>query len=250
MQAFIRDTQYRAHFIATVVVGTIQLGLAMLPILLMFSYTNSVRGWSRADVLMLVGIYQIVTGILATFIAPNLGRMTKYISQGELDTVLLRPVSAQFNLTFRWVQLAELGNVATGAAVLAVGLSLSDREPSPVGIIQAVLLVVCGLFLLTCVWSALTYLAFWTQACDPISDVFLAILDGGKYPLPFFPAGVRAFLTFAIPVGFATTMPAQALKGSLGWQPIFSGLALSVIAVTLTRIVWQRGVRTYASASS
>jgi ABC-2 type transport system permease protein len=249
-QAFVRDTHYRLHFVTTVGVGVVQLGLALVPILLMYGYTDDVRGWSRTDVIALVGMYQIATGILATFVAPNLHRMTTYITRGELDGILLRPVSAQFFLTFRWVDLAELGTVGTGATVVAIAFSRTDVQLGVGAILSAGVLLACGLVLLTCVWSALSYSAFWLQSVEPVPLVFQAVMEAGKYPLPFFPPVARGFFTFVFPVAFATTFPIEALRGDIAWPAVAGGCALAVGAVLVVRAYWRFGLRFYASASS
>ncbi|MFK4083118.1 ABC transporter permease [Kribbella sp. NPDC020789] len=249
-QAVVRETHYRAHFLTTLLVGLVQLGLGIVPTLLLFGFTAEVHGWSRAEVIALVGVYQVVTGLMATFVAPNLNRMTSYLTEGELDAVLLRPVSSQFYLTFRWINVAELSNVASGIIVLVFGLIQSGLTPNVGQVLQSVVLGICGLVLLTAVWSAMAYLAFWLQSVGPIGVVYLSVVEAGRYPLTFFPVPVRGFLTFAFPVAFATTYPVQALAGDLGWGPVALGTGLSVVAVLLIRLLWQRGIRTYASASS
>jgi len=250
VQAVVRDTHYRAHFLATIGVGIVELGMALIPVWLLFGYTGSVRGWSRSEVIALVGIYQMVTGVLAAFIAPNLNRMTTYITNGDLDGVLLRPVSGQFYLTFRWIDLGQLGSVVTGAVVVALGLARSGATPDPAGVLRALVLIVSGLVLLTCVWSAVSFVAFWIQSVEPVGGTFVTVLTAGQYPLAFFPRLVRGFLTFALPVAFATTLPAQALTGQVGWWPVLGGIGLSAVAVLAVRAFWQLGLRTYASASS
>ncbi|TDD25456.1 hypothetical protein E1218_14855 [Kribbella turkmenica] len=249
-QAVVRETHYRAHFATTLLVGLVELGLGVVPILLLFGFAQEVQGWSRAEVITLVGVYQIVTGLMAAFVAPNLQRMTSYITEGELDGVLLRPVSSQFYLTLRWINVAELSNVASGIAVLVIGLVQSGASPNAAQVLQAFVLAACGLVLLATVWSALAFLAFWLQSVGPIAYIYLNLVEAGRYPLAFFPVAVRAFLTFAFPVAFASTYPAQALAGDLGWTPVAGGVALVVVAVTLVRLLWRRGLRTYASASS
>ncbi|MDX3003997.1 ABC-2 family transporter protein [Kribbella solani] len=249
-QAVVRETHYRAHFLTTLLVGLVQLGLGIVPTLLLFGFTQEVHGWSRAEVIALVGVFQIVTGLMATFVAPNLNRMTTYLTEGELDVVLLRPVSSQFYLTLRWINVAELTNVASGIAVLAIGLVQSRLTPGPVQVVQAVVLAACGLVLLTAVWSAMSFLAFWLQSVNPIGFVFLSLVEAGRYPLVFFPVAVRTFLTFAFPVAFATTFPVRALAGDLGWWTVGVGVALTLVALTLIRLLWRRGLLTYSSASS
>lgn len=249
-QAFVRDTHYRVHFVTTLWVGLVQLGLALVPILLLFGYTSRLHGWTRADVIVLVGIYQVVSGLLAAFVAPNLGRMTRYITEGELDTILVRPVSAQFFAMFRWIQLAELGNVGTGLVIAVVGLARSGAHPGAIAVVRALLLFGCGLVLLTCVWSALAFLSFWVQSVAPLPQAFIAVLQAGQYPLPFFPTAVRAFLTFAFPVAFATSFPTEALSGRIGWVAVAGGFGLCLAAVAAVSGVWRLGIRSYASASS
>jgi ABC-2 type transport system permease protein len=249
-QAVVRETHYRAHFLTTLLVGLVQLGLGIVPILLLFGYADEVRGWSRAEVIALVGMYQVVSGLMATFVAPNLNRMTTYITEGELDAILLRPVSSQFYLTLRWINVAELSNVASGIVVLILGLVQADISPNPLEILQALVLAATGLVLLVCVWSAMSFLAFWLQSVNPIGFVFLNLTEAGRYPLAFFPTAVRAFLTFAFPVAFATTFPIQALAGDLPWPPLAAGLGLAFVAVLLVRLLWHRGLHSYASASS
>jgi ABC-2 type transport system permease protein len=249
-QAVVRETHFRAHFLTTLLVGLVQLGLGIVPTLLLFGFTAELHGWSRAEVIALVGVFQIVTGLMATFIAPNLNRMTTYLTEGELDGVLLRPVSSQFYLTLRWINVAELTNVASGVAVLVIGLVQADVGPGPGQVVQAVVLVGTGLVLLTAVWSAMSFLAFWLQSVNPIGFVFLSLVEAGRYPLVFFPVAVRTFLTFAFPVAFATTFPVQALSGDLGWGTVAVGVGLAVVAMLLVRLLWRRGLLTYSSASS
>ncbi|MFD2077588.1 ABC-2 type transport system permease protein [Actinopolymorpha cephalotaxi] len=249
-QAIVRETHYRAHFVTTLAVGVVQLGLALVPILLLYGYTDDLRGWSQAQVLTLVGVYQVVTGVLAAFVAPNLNRMTTYITEGELDVVLVRPVSSQFYLTLRWINVAELGNVASGLVLLVFGLVRSGVTPNPLEIVQALVLAACGTVLLAGVWCAMSFSAFWIQSVNPIGMLYTSLAESGRYPLVFFPFAVRTFLTFVFPVAFASTLPAQALHGGVGWLPVVGGVALTAVVVALVRAQWRRGLRSYASASS
>ncbi|WP_406048547.1 ABC transporter permease [Kribbella sp. NBC_00889] len=249
-QAVVRETHYRAHFVTTLLVGLVQFGLGIVPVLLLFGFTGQLHGWSRAEVITLAGMYQIVTGLMAAFIAPNLNRMTSYLTEGELDVVLLRPVSSQFYLTLRWINVAELSNVVSGLAVVVIGLVQSGATPDPLEVVQALALAACGLVLLTAVWSAMSFLAFWLQSVGPIGSIYLNLVEAGRYPLVFFPVPVRGFLTFVFPVAFASTFPVQALGGDLGWWPVGGGAGLAVVALTLVRMLWRRGLQSYASASS
>lgn len=248
--AVAREAQYRAHFVTTVGVGTVQLLLALVPVVLLFGYTDEIRGWSGAEVISVVGLFQLVMGLLGAFVAPNMTRMTELIKRGDLDLLLLRPVSGQFYATVRWVAPAELVNAFAGGAILVAGLARAGARPGVVDVVQAMLLLGCGLVLLSCVWSAMVYLAFWLVQVNPIADLFTDLMRAGQYPVAFYPSAVRGFLTFAFPVAFATSFPAQALGSGSSWRVVGTALVAAVVALVLTRIYWRRAIRGYASASS
>lgn len=249
-QAIVRETHYRASFVATIAVGVIQLVLSLIPVLLLYGFTDTVNGWNRGEVIALSGMYQAAFALLAMTVQTNMNRMSWYIRDGELDLILIRPVSSQFYVTLRWVDPAEVFNVLIGLGVVAIGLGRAGAAPSIAEVAQAALLVTCGLVLLTCVWSAFVYLAFWFTSVAPVPMVVRDVMDAGRYPLAFYPSAVRLVLGFVFPVGFATTFPVEALAGRASWALVAGGIALAALAVVALRAYWRHAVRLYSSASS
>lgn len=250
VQAIVRETHYRASFIATITVGVIQLVLSLVPVLLLYSFTEEVNGWSQGDVIALSGMYQMSFAMLAMLVQTNMGRMSSYIRHGDLDLILIRPVSGQFYVMLRWLKPAEIFNVLIGVAVVVIGLSRSGNVPSLAQIGQAVLLFGCGMVLLTCFWSAAVFVAFWFTSVGPLPVVVRDVMEVGQFPLAFYPTAIRVVFGFIVPVGFATTFPVEALLGRTGWDVVIVGVALSVVALVLLRAWWRFAVRCYSSASS
>ncbi len=91
--ALVREAEYRVNFLISTAQGLAELALAVLSLLLLYRFTDQVAGWSRAQVLLLTGVYRLVDGLIALQIAPNMTAVSGYIRQGELDFLLLRPVS-------------------------------------------------------------------------------------------------------------------------------------------------------------
>jgi ABC-2 type transport system permease protein len=249
-QAIVRETHYRASFVATIAVGIIHLVLSLIPVLLLYSFTDAVNGWSRGEVIALSGMYQAAFALLAMTVQANMHRMSSSIREGELDLILIRPVSSQFYVTLRWVDPAEIFNVLIGLGVVAIGLGRAGVVPSLAGMAQAALLVGCGMVLLTAVWSAFVYLAFWFTSVNSISMLTRDVMDAGRFPLAFYPATVRLLLGFVFPVGFATTFPVEALAGRSSWGTVAVGIGLGILALALLRAYWRYAVRFYSSASS
>lgn len=248
--AIARETQYRANFFALGLVGSVETIVTVLPMLLLFGYTDSLDGWTRGETIALVGLYRIAISIYELVAGGGVLKLSSDVESGDLDLVLIRPVNAQFQVTFRYVSLFQLVNVAIGLLVFAVGAAQADFSLGWQSVVQMLLVYICGIVLLGTVISAGAYIAFRATTVEQLPWAVMDIAQMGQYPIRFYPGPVRAILTVLIPVAFATTIPIEALSGSLGWGMCALALAFTALAVAGLRWWWQNSVRHYASASS
>lgn len=250
IMAFVREAEYRVNFAVSVLEGIAQLALALLTFALLYRYTDTVAGWSADEALMLVGVYRAMDGLLALQVAPNMIRAANYVSRGELDFILLRPVSSRFVVSLRWLQLPEAVNVLIGLALAWWAGERAGVEWSLAGILSAAAFAACGLVLLYCLWFLSVTFTFWLVRTASISYLFYDAWQTARYPVSFFKGAVRAILTFAIPVAFATTFPTEALLGRADGRLLLAGLLLTAAALAGTQRFWDYAVRHYSSASS
>ena len=248
--AFVRAAEYRFNFLVGAGEGLAQLALAIFTFLLLYRYTDEVAGWSRNEALLLVGIYRIVEGVLALQIAPNLMAIPNAVQDGDMDFVLLRPVSSQFLVSLRTFSLPEVANVLIGIILTVYAGNLAGVRWSITGIIEALAFGICGIVLLYALWFAIVTCSFWLVQMTTINTLFYSLFETARYPVSFFKGVVRAFLTFAVPVAFATTFPSEALLGRADGRLLPAGLVLAAVALVATHRFWNYAVRHYSSASS
>lgn len=250
VQAISRDAQFRAQAWTTIVVGLIEVAIGLVPALLVFQHANLVNGWDVGLVVAVTGMFQILLAIIGAFVLPNQSKMTEYVREGDLDLVLIRPVSAQWYTACRWMQPSELWSVLAGLALVVLGLIRADIHPGIGDVAMGIGWFVAGLAVISLVWMNLGYLAFWMESAAQVTELMSTILTAGRYPLAFFPSAVRVILTFIVPVGLATTMPVTALTGETDLRLALATVVLIVVLAALTRIHWLIAERRYASASS
>jgi len=248
--AFVREAEYRANLLIGVAEGIVQLALAIVTFLLLYHFTNTVAGWTRAQVLVLVGIYRVVDGLIGLQIAPNMLAISGYIRRGEMDFLLLRPVSGQFLVSLRMLELPEAVNVLVGLALTVYAGNLAHVQWSIANVAAALTFGLCGLAVLYALWFLTVTLSFWLVQVDSLDTLFYSLFETARYPVSFFKGLVRALLTFAVPVAFATTFPAQALLDNADPRLLPVGLVLAGGALAATRLFWTYAVRHYSSASS
>ena len=245
-----RETQYRANFITIAFVGLMETVITILPMMLVFSYADDVVGWGAGEALALVGLFRIAISLYALVMGEGVFKLSEDVQKGSLDLILIRPVHAQFYVTFRHVSLGQIANVFTGVAVFIIGLSQASMSWTPKGALQAAILFSCGMILLGAAISAGSYIAFRATTIEGLPMVLQDVAEMGRYPISFYPGAVRVFLTGVMPVAFVTTFPIDALRGSVGWEMCAIAVAFATFALMGLRWWWNNSVRHYASASS
>lgn len=250
LNALARETEYRANAFATVAEGAAQVALAVVTFLVVYQFTPSIGGWTRSQALILVGIYRIAEGLINVQVAPNMVAIGGAIRRGDMDYVVLRPVSSQFLVSARTLALSECANVAIGLGITAYAVHAAGVGWSVGGLLRATVLLLCGVMLLYAVWFAIMTCSFWLVQVNNLDVLFFAVFEAARYPVAYFSSAIRALLTFVVPVAFATTFPVEALLGRVDVRLIPLGLGLAAIALVLTHLFWNVAVRSYSSASS
>ena len=95
----------------------------------------------------------------------------------------------------------------------------------------------------------LTSLVFWSPGFL-FTWLFYGIFQMGRYRVGIYPGFLRPLLTWVIPVGVMTTIPAQALAGDLPAPLLLAAVAFALTLFALASFSFRRGLGQYASASS
>ena len=57
--------------------------LGIVPVLVLFRYTDAVEGWTQADVIVMLGVQQAMMGMIGMFIIRNMWEMTENVAQRQ-----------------------------------------------------------------------------------------------------------------------------------------------------------------------
>lgn len=251
------DTEYRADFVAQVLVTLLGIGTQLGAVWVIFSHTPDLAGWSLPQVLGLLGVYNFMYGLIGALIAPNMRQVLEDVRQGTLDFALLKPVGSQFLVSVRQFVVWRVTDIVLGLALaLYAGLRLVSPSgaagpPLSAGGAAAFLLtLLCGAIIVYSFWLILATTSFWFTRIDNIEMIFWNIFEAGRYPIDVYPLAVREFLTFGVPVAFVTTIPARALGGTLETPTLVAAALLAGAMAVVSAWFWRVGLRRYGSASS
>jgi ABC-2 type transport system permease protein len=78
-----------------------------------FSGTNDLAGWSRPELLAVMGVHILMGGFLQATIQPNMIRLMEDVQEGMLDYALTKPADSQLLVSVREFHL-EAGRIVGG----------------------------------------------------------------------------------------------------------------------------------------
>ncbi len=243
---------YRANFWIDLFNALLNLAAGVLGIQILFGQIQNLNGWDYPATLTLLGVYLIVSALRGLFIGPSLEALAglgQEIWSGSFDFTLLRPLDTQFLVTFRYWRLFALFDLALGAAVLIAGVSHSAQTLSALQILAFLVALGAAVITVYAVLLAFTALVFWNPAML-FTWVFDALFQLARYPVNIYPTWLRFLLTWIIPVGLVTTIPAQTLTRQVSLGLITASVTASLLLLALASWFFRRGMRRYASASS
>jgi ABC-2 type transport system permease protein len=246
----LNELQYRVNFLVQLLQSAIGLGVGLAGLGVVFSHTTDLGGWTRAELLAVMGVHTLMLGVINALIEPNMQRLMNDVQQGTLDYSLTKPADAQVLVSVREVRVWSLLDVAIGGAVLAVALAQLGGRVGPwqaLGFAAALLL---GGLMIYSLWLMVTTVAFWVVRVDNILNLFEGLYAAGRWPVGIYPGWLRGLLTFLVPVAFAVTVPAEALTGRLTLATLGLAAAIAGGMLLLARLVWRTGLRRYAGASA
>ena len=244
------ELQYRTNLIIQLVQSTVGLATALLGLGIVFSKTDSLAGWRPAELLAIVGVYTLVSGITQLVVRPSLARFMEDVRLGTLDFTLTKPVDAQALVSMRQIEVWKLVDVVVGFVVLGIAIA---QLGASVGLVEAATFLVALLAGVTIIYSFLLILAtcaFWFIRLDNILNIFQNMYEAGRWPTGIYPPWLRTMLTFLVPIGFAITVPTEGLVGRLTSPNLLGAIALSIALPLVARVFWKIGVRHYSGASA
>lgn len=244
-----RELAFRANLIFQVLLAAAVVVSGLAALALVYTRTETLGGWSRGEAIVLFGTFQLMSGILATFIEPNLIWFGGQVRSGKLDDALLKPVPSILLVSLGSCAPLRLAEMAMGAAVIGVGLYELGHVPTPSAIAGWLLLLGAGIAITWAMRVLVASLALWAPALE-LDVVYGAVWQVGRYPVSIYPRPVRFALTYAVPVAFIATIPTHALVRGPNIELVLAALAVAAGAISIVWAVWGAGLKRYTSATS
>lgn len=219
--------------------------VAVVPVVVATDPTLPLTGdWTRARLLVLVGMFLVLDGFVWSVIVPNIAVWPAMVLDGTMDLWLILPIHSLAVLSLRRFDVRSLPKLAIGAGVAVIGVVQSG----------GVQLLGIGCFLLS---LPLACLVLWSAAVLISSLCFLVVRidvmfatnglhNVSRIPVDLFAPSFRTVL-WVIPVAALTTVPTRALFLDVNVGEAAVIVATTALFTTLAIYVFRKASAKYQS---
>lgn len=246
----VRELEFRAHFLLWILIDIMWVMLQVIVIDIYFTFTDNIAGWTRAEVLALMGIFRIIKGFFDVFVRPNLFAFPDIIGRGELDYTLTKPVSSLFMVSLKRHQFNQSATIFMGVGILVYSFVISPVSFGVWDFLQLLLLVVLGLISFYAIFLAFSTLSIYLTRLSAVSAFYDVVSNVMRYPTDALGYHAGFATTLLFPLAAVATLPAQLVLGKVSELQLVIEIALSVGAFSLAYRFWKFSLRHYSSASS
>lgn len=239
---------YRGDFVMGVARNGAYVALTLIFYQVLFLRTGRIGGWSEPAVLLLFGTFRVVKGVLYFFVEDNITTIPTYVRSGEMDFVLLKPVSARFLLTCNRVNVGALFNTAVGLCLVVYGVGTLASTVSYGLLLAYAALILCAVVIFYNLLFILMTASFWLVKIDGLQYLFEELLNMAGLPVTIYRGALGFAFSFLVPLDIAATVPAGLLTGHTA--PIFYVYTPAFLlgSSLFSQWIWRRGIAGYTSA--
>lgn len=241
---------YRANFLNGLIASFVWSSFILVSMILLTSNTKQVFGWKRDELLILSGTYNIVYSIFYMLFARNFEEFSYRIHFGQLDTILLKPVNAQFFLSTWNVGYNNLIRFVNGSWFLLFILSRMHVTISFFQILLFFFVLLFSICIVYSVWFMVMSITVWHSKLSNLVDLMFSVNGVTRYPDGMYKKVSPIFFILFFPLTLVVTTPAKILIQKAQISDICLLIIVAVSMLYISHRFWKYALRFYNSVSS
>lgn len=235
--------EYRVNFVFDLVLSVLEVGMYLFYWRLFLEISSGVPGVSFEQLAALVVFNHIIYAGADTLMGDHVWGAREIIVRGGLDTFLVQPKSAVFQLFFSGAQPMRAIQIVVGVALYFVFI-----PPTPASVLMLAFGFVVGVSIFSS-WVVMIHtLTFRLGNSAVVYKLLSTILHFAKKPVSIFSVAVRMVLYTVIPAAYMGAVQAD-LLGEFNLAIAAGLLALAVVAPMAAALVFARGLKRYESGN-
>jgi ABC-2 type transport system permease protein len=246
-----RTLMFRGDFFIWSLVELFWMSVNLLTISVIYEHTESIAGWTKYQMVLLVGTSMLIQRFLMGFFWSSIFEMGRNIRSGNFDFYLAQPGNVMFMATTRKLDPDSLLNSLVACAVVIYAARELGLDPTIGQILLYAVMVVCGVVIHYSILVMSISLAFWLTSAQGIEGIYFTLTEFSRLPRAAF-TGIATQMLFVwlLPVVIVTNVPARLLAQGFDFKLTAWLFGSALVWFAAAVFVFHRGLRRYTSASS
>ena len=247
----VRTLMFRFDFLLWSAVELAWMAVNVLLIEVIYGHTDSIAGWNKYEMLLLVGTAMLLQRLLMGFFWTNLFEIGRNVRSGQFDFYLTQPGQPLFMVSTRKLDPDGLANSLVALGLVFYSAHHLGLEITFGGVALYAALIAIGLVVHYSLLLLMASLTFWIIKTEGIEGSYFTLAEFGRLPRAAFKSVfANVVFVYALPTVVVANVPAATLLGRLQWTHVAWLCGLAVLWFAFAVSLFHRGLRRYTSASS
>lgn len=249
--SLVRTMMFRFDTILWALVELAWMGVNLLLIEVIYLHTSSIAGWTKYEMILLIGTAMLIQRLLMGFFWTNLFEIGRNVRTGYFDFFLAQPGNPLFMVSTRKIDPDGIANTFVAGGVVAYAVYKLGIHPSAADVLAYLFMLGCGLMIHYSLFLLVAATTFWIVKTEGIEGSYFTVFEFSRLPKAAFKSVLlNVVFVYTLPAVIVSNIPARTLIDGLS-LPLLAWLGLAALAWFLLAVtVFNRGLRRYASASS
>jgi ABC-2 type transport system permease protein len=246
----VRMMMFRGDFIVWSFVELFWMSVNLLLISVIYQHTSTVAGWTKYEMMLLVGTSLLVQRFLMGFFWSSIFEMGRNVRSGNFDFFLAQPGNVMFMATTRKLDPDSLLNSIIAGGVVLYSVHKLGLHPDLGDVALYLFMLLCGLAIHYSILVMSVSLVFWLTSAQGVEGIYFTLTEFSRLPREAFKGITRTLFVWILPVVVVSNVPARSIMHGLDWRWAALLFCLAVAWFTVAVLTFNSGLRRYASASS
>jgi len=248
--SIMRTLMFRGDFFIWALVELFWMGVNLLMVSVIYGHTDTVAGWTKYEMMLLVGTSMLIQRFLMGFFWSSIFEMGRNIRSGYFDFFLAQPGNIMFMATTRKIDPDSLINSIVALAVVIYSARQLGLHPGLPDLALYAFMVACGVVIHYSVLVLCITPAFWITSAQGIEGSYFTLSEFSRIPRQAFKGAANVAFVWALPMVIVSNVPASTLLHGRDPQLIAWLFGITVAWFTVAVVTFNRGLKRYSSASS
>lgn len=240
---------YRSNFINSMISSLVWGTISLLSMYLLSAGSASIYGWNQNQLLLMVGVYNIIVGTFHVLFSRNFERFSRIVNLGELDGVLLKPIDSQFLMSFWVTNFTGIFRIVLGIVFSSFILQKLHISLNVVDVVVFMCLMIFSITFLYGIWFIIITLTIWYTNLSNLVGLLYEVNGTTRFPAEMFIELGSFIVLIFVPLTFVINTPTKVLLQKFTTYEMVIVLICSGGLFLLSRWFWKFALRHYTSAS-